>query len=377
MKTASQSFRVEGKADHRGALRVLPAFEEGNATTLPLETTIVNPVSEPLWDEWISTHQDATIFHSSAWARVLVDTYHHFPCYLRFAARGSLVALVPMMEVSTLFTRTRGLCLPFSDYCPPLLSSSFGGDLVLKKLRQIGRERSWNYFELRDSSLLPEEAAISESYFGHTLDLSAGGTELTANFHSSVRRALRKAEQNRLTTSVRTTAEAMEQFYRLHLRTRRKHGVPPQPRAFFSNIQKHIIAPGRGFIVTVEYGSNPIASAMFFTFGRRAIYKFGASDERWQHLRGNNLAMAVAIKHLANGAFKTLDFGRTDKANAGLRRFKLSFGGCEREISYGKFSVSSDTWVRSRQPTWPNRLFRFLPAPVNGLAGVMLYPHLD
>ena len=80
----------------------------------------------------ISTHPDATIFHSTAWARVLVDTYGHRPCYVQMSLNGSLLALVPMMEVQSALTRSRGICLPFSDYCAPLTFSSFGHELDAK-----------------------------------------------------------------------------------------------------------------------------------------------------------------------------------------------------------------------------------------------------
>ena len=202
---------------------------------------------------------------------------------------------------------------------------------------------------------------------------------MSANFGSSVRRALRKAERSELTTRTRTDAEAMAQFYSLHVRTRRKHGAPPQPRRFFANIQKHVIDAGLGCIITAGKAKHPIAAAIFFTLGRNAIYKFGASDERWQEFRPNNLVMAEAINFFADSSVRTLHFGRTDKANGGLRRFKLSWGAAEGEISYGKFAVSTDNWVQAGTPisSLSNHIFRALPARLNRLAGVLLYPHLD
>ena len=66
----------------------------------------MNPLVDSEWDDAISTHPDATIFHSTAWARVLVDTYGHRPCYVQVSLNGSLLALVPMMEVQTVLTRS-------------------------------------------------------------------------------------------------------------------------------------------------------------------------------------------------------------------------------------------------------------------------------
>src|SRR5437868_10121300 len=236
----------------------------------------MNPLVDSEWDDAISMHPDATIFHSTAWARVLVDTYGHRPCYVQMSLNGSLLALVPMMEVQSVLTRSRGICLPFSDYCAPLTFSTFGHEVVLQKLQPIARERRCSYFELRSHSIVPVDVPASESYYGHFLDLRIGPGALISNFSSSVQRAVRKAERSGLTVSIQSTPDAMAQFYKLHLRTRRRHGVPPQPRSFFINIQRHLISAGFGFIVLVECQKAPIAAAMFFKLGRHAV----RSEER-------------------------------------------------------------------------------------------------
>src|SRR5205814_3238412 len=280
-------------------LRSLPRLDDdkhAQSGASSLNAALMNPLVDREWDDAISAHPDATIFHSTAWARVLADTYGHRPCYVQISLNGSLLALVPMMEVQSVLTRSRGICLPFSDYCAPLTFSTFGHELVLQKLQQIARERRSSYFELRSHSIVPNDVPASESYYGHFLDLRIGPAALISNFSSSVQRAVRKAERSGLTVSIQSTPDAMAQFYKLHLRTRRRHGVPPQPRSFFINIQRHLIRTGFGFIVLVEYQQPPLAAAMFFKLGRHAVYKFGASDERLQELRANNLAMFEAIR---------------------------------------------------------------------------------
>jgi lipid II:glycine glycyltransferase (peptidoglycan interpeptide bridge formation enzyme) len=155
--------------------------------------------------------------------------------------------------------------------------------------------------------------------------------------------------------------------------------VPPQPQSFFINIQRHLINTGYGFIVLVESQKGPAAAAMFLKLGRHAVYKFGASDERLQELRGNNLVMFEGIRYLVEGGAETLHFGRTDKENEGLRRFKLSWGATEEEIRYARFEMASGSWKYSRdsRPALHKHIFRALPASLNRLAGAMIYPHLD
>lgn len=354
-------------------------FTDAQTAPRGVEATIVNPLREREWDQWADSHAENTIFHSTAWARVLAETYDHQPCYLRLCARGDLVALVPLMEVQSLVTRCRGVCLPFTDYCSPLLFNRFSKAFVFDKLRQVARERRWTYFELRGDSVVLEDAVACESYYGHKLDLRPGGSRLFSNFASSVQRAVRKAERTGLSATLHSNADAMHEFYQLHTRTRRRHGAPPQPRSFFASIQRNIINTGLGFVVLVSQGTRVVAAAMFFRRKSNAIYKFGASDARAQELRPNNLAIWKAIEVLADSGVETLHFGRTEIANEGLRRFKRSWGASEELINYFKFKTLNNSWITPSKSNvhFHRDIFRALPVTINRLAGAMIYPHLD
>src|SRR5439155_7559758 len=130
-------------------------------------------------------------------------------------------------------------------------------------------------------------------------------------FASSVRRAIRKAEKSGADVQVATSRDAILEFYRLHVRTRRRHGLPPQPLSFFKNIYEEIVKNGHGFVVLAKSGSRTFAAAVFFLIGKKALYKFGASDRSFQEFRGNNLVMWEAIKFLIDRGFTSLHLRRT------------------------------------------------------------------
>ena len=342
-----------------------------------MEFKLVNPLCDTDWDRLVSSHPDAVFFHSAAWARVLCRTYAHEPLYLRCSDHGELAALVPVMEIRSALTGRRGVCLPFSDGCDPLLFNPECYSLVIDHLAGMGRERAWKYFEIRGGCAPHASATPAVAYYGHRLDLRNGPENLLARAASSVRRALRKAERSGLT--VTANREGMQEFYRLHVRTRRRHGLPPQPVSFFRNIQEEIIQPGAGFIVLARMGSRPVAGAVFFRFNNSAIYKFGASDETFLEYRGNDLAMWEGISSLARHGCETLHFGRTSMDKPGLRRFKLAWGTVEERMEYFKFDVTQGKWGTHREngTGFYNAVFGRLPLAVNCMAGAMIYPHLD
>jgi lipid II:glycine glycyltransferase (peptidoglycan interpeptide bridge formation enzyme) len=209
--------------------------------------------------------------------------------------------------------------------------------------------------------------------------LRSGTEELITRFASPVRRAIRKAERSGVSALIVRNRQAIGDFYQLHVQTRRHHGLPPQPASFFLSIYEHIIKPGLGFIVLARYGSRSIAAAIFFRFGKNALYKYGASDKRFQELRANNLVMWQGIQFLARTGAETLHFGRTECENHGLRRFKFSWGTEEETIDYFRVDPSGRQCLASARHNsgFHTKIFGILPLVVNRLAGSMIYPHLD
>ena len=256
----------------------------------------------------VALHRDAGCFHTSAWAKVLHQTYNHHPFYLQFSRGRRLAALIPLMEVRSPFTGRRGVCLPFSDACEPLIFDPEAVDLVRDRLVRFARERRWKHLEIRGGKCFQPASSSAAKFYGHTLDLRRRVEELADRFDSPVRRAIRKAERSNVSVVVGRNRQAIDDFYRLHVQTRRRHGLPPQPASFFLNIYEHIIKPGLGFTVLAQRESRPIAAAIFFRFGKNALYKYGASDKRFQEFRANNLVMWHGIQFLAAHRCRKITF---------------------------------------------------------------------
>jgi hypothetical protein len=343
------------------------------------QSRFVDPRFGGEWDSLAQTHPDHDVFHSSAWARVLCNTYGHKPFYLQVNDEKRTVALLPLLEVAGSLTGRRGICLPFSDFCTPLLFENGVDRSLLSELSNLATTRGWKFFELRGGSA-PQAAVLpSTIFYGHEIDLSNGAQELFDRFAASVRRAIRKATKSSVVAEICRTPEALSAFYRLHLRTRRRHGLPPQPLKFFRNIQKEIIDKQFGFVVLARAASRPIAATVIFHNGNRALYKYAASDERYQQFRGSDLVLWKTIQFLAESGAHTLHLGRTSLDNSGLRRFKLGWAVEEQMLQYFRFEVASNSWLNNQilPGTWHKKIFGRLPLKFNQLAGAMIYPQLD
>ena len=356
------------------------SFVEPKTSDKSLQVRILDPINDPGWDHVVALHRDAGCFHTSAWAKVLHKTYNHQPFYLQFSGRHRLAALIPLMEVRSLFTGRRGISLPFSDTCEPPIFDPEAVGMVRDHLVRLAQERRWKHLEIRGGKFFQGALGPAEKFYVHTLDLRSSAEELATCFASPVRRAIRKAERSGVKAVVARNRAAINDFYHIHAQTRRRHGLPPQPLSFFLNIYEHIINRGLGFIVLAQHGPRPIAAAIFFCFGKNALYKYGASDKRFQGLRANNLVMWRGIQFLARNGAEKLHFGRTEQENEGLRRFKLSLNTQEETIDYFRVDPSGRHCLapaRSHDSGLHKKVFGRLPLLLNRVAGSMIYPHLD
>jgi len=344
---------------------------------IPVELKILNPLNIPNWDDLLLSTEGASFFHSAAWARVLSESYGYKPLYFTSIEGGKLSALVPLMEIKSFLTGRRGVSLPFTDYCSPIVGNRDQFHEVVEEIRKHGKEERWKYIEWRGAGDLFEQVAPSITYYRHILHLSSTEDVLLRSFRESTKRNIKKATKQGLKVHILRSPEAVKTFYGLNCLTRKDHGLPPQPYNFFRRVYEHIISKEKGFAVLGFYDENPVAGAVFFHFGKKAIYKYGASAKEYQHLRPNNLVMWEAIRHFGQAGFDTFDFGRCEPENSGLIQFKDGWGTIKKTVHYHKYDLRRESFIKST----PNvaayfSLFKKMPAPLLNLTGSLLYRHV-
>jgi hypothetical protein len=338
---------------------------------------ILNPLEYPNWDDLLLTAENASFFHSSAWARVLAESYDYKPIYFTSLENGSLASLAPFMEINSWLTGKRGVSLPFTDECPQIAPDSEISQKMVKPIIDYGEKAGWKYIEWRNGGYFPEEAITSDCYFTHYVDLTQIERRLFSNLRDSTRRNIKKATKSGVVLEIGQSRSSLKSFYRLNCITRKKHGLPPQPFSFFAKVYDYIISKGQGTVFSALHSGKTIASAIFFNLGRKVIYKYGASDPGYQNLRPNNLIMWEAIKYYRAQGFETLNLGRTEPGNEGLLRFKNSLGAKETALEYHKYDLKRKRFVKKQANTvgLAHKVFARAPVGMLRLLGRLLYRH--
>ena len=195
---------------------------------------IINPLDYSEWDSLVLSSEEYSFFHSSAWARVLCESYHYTPLYFTILNNGKLLALLPVIEVRSILTGCRGVSLPFSDHCEPILTEGVEHQDLMDYVLKYARECGWKFVEFRGGKHMPSDITHSTYFYCHSLDLHRSEQDILSTFRESTKRNIKKATKQGVKITIDQSVDSINAFYRLNCMTRREHGLPPHSLAYFS-----------------------------------------------------------------------------------------------------------------------------------------------
>ncbi len=344
----------------------------------PVAPVLLDPLADPRWAAFAAGAPGGSVFHHPAWLRLLREEYGYpmAVCGLA-AADGRLVAGLPVARVASRLTGRRLVALPFSDHCVPLVEAGAPpgtAAALAAALAALCREDDAP-LEVRGTGEALRDAPASARFHHHLVALEPDVAAVERRFRrSQVLRGVRRAVREGLRTERRTDVEGLEQFYRLHVATRARLGVPTQPRRFILRFAE-LFAAGLGFVLVVHAGAEPLAAAVFLTAGTVMTYKYGASDARALARRPNNLLFMEAIRWGCAHGMATLDLGRTDWGHESLRAFKLAWGSEEQELRYRVLGGRPVGGRSHRADRVLGTVLRRSPPLLSRAVGEVLYRH--
>ena len=345
---------------------------------------VENPVEDASWSELLDRHPAASVFHTPGWLSALRQTYGYEPFVVTTSPGQALENGVVVCRVKG-WTSRRLVSLPFSDHCDPLVNGSEDLSEILACLAGEARTAGWSSVEFRPRALAGQgfEMAAracalkpSSKYCLHRVDLRTNAAEIFRRFHpSSMQRAIRRAEREGITCESGTSNQLLASFYRILRLTRRRHGLPPQPIAWFRNLVACL--GDRVSIHVASKDGQPIASIMTLSFKNTLSYKYGGSDASRHRLGGMPFLFWRLIQDAQARGFAEMDLGRSDLDQPGLIAFKDHLGATRSTLTYYRYPERQLDAARS---DWMSRvargLFARLPDATLDLAGRLLYKHL-
>lgn len=337
-------------------------------------------------------HPLASVFHTAGWLEALARTYGYRPFAVTTDENGPLGSAVPFCEITS-WGSNKLVSLPFTDHCDLLVRTALERDCYLEALRSEVDSGRWRSVELRprrptrdgtESEVVqdvplekqPTRPPLNQrGYCFHSVDLSASLPEVFARFHrSNTQRAIRRAEREELSYETGRSDGLLESFYALLRLTRRRHGLPPQPVAWFRNL-----AACLGDAVTIHIASKngrPVAAILTLRFKRTMVYKYGGSDAEYHRLGGMPFLQWRAMEEAKAAGCVEFDLGRSDWDQPGLLAFKDHLGAARSTLEYYSYPAAR-ACGRSRVLTRAaGQVISRLPDFALDFTGRILYRHL-
>ncbi len=324
------------------------------------------------WQELIEAQPDSTIFHHPRWIELLMEQYGFRLQIPAIKRDGRILAAIPFLETKNLCGERKLVSLPFTDYVQPLTMEQQALEDLCVALRTVPKPKVESVVIRGDA---PIRGVDTDSQnVRHELCTSRPLCEIEASFADSLKRNLRKTRARQLQFQRSTDESAMETFYRLHVMTRQKLGVPVQPKSFFRRLSEQVLQRGFGFVGVVTKENEPIAAAVFLTYNNRMIYKYAASHSNALEHRPNDCLVHNGIRLATEEGFKWFDFGISSKQQQGLCRFKRKWGATESDVYYNYVTGTvQQTLENSRAARLASLAIRFGPKFVCRSLGEVFY----
>jgi len=345
---------------------------------------VEDPIGDPRWTELLERHPAASIFHSPQWLDALRRTYGYEPFVVTTSTGPTLENGIVLCRVTGWASR-RLVSLPFSDHCAPLVESSEDLSELLSHLTGNMQTAGWGSVELRPPAAAGQPFGFDaragdlqpgDRYCLHRLDLRTEITEIFRQLHpSSTKRAIRRAEREGLAYEVGTSDRMLGSFYQLLRSTRRRHGLPPPPLAWFQNVVACL--GDHAAIHLASKDGQPIASLLTLSFKKTMLYKYGCSDAAYHAMGGMPFLFWRLIRDARARGFAELDLGRSDIDQPGLIAFKDHLGATRSALTYyrypkGKRQLAGNNWMLRLA----KQVFARMPDAALDLAGKSIYKHL-
>ncbi len=165
------------------------------------------------------------------------------------------------------------------------------------------------------------------------LDLCTGEEELLASFKPKWRYNIRLAERKGVRVDLHCSRDRLPVFYSLLEETCARDGFLVRGIRYFENMWDVLADAGYMQLVLTYHDDSPVAGALVYRFGDRAMYTYGASSNLHRNVMPNHLMQWTIIKWARDAGCKWYDFrGVSPRRQAdpddhlqGLNRFKEGF----------------------------------------------------
>jgi hypothetical protein len=369
------------------------------------------------WEEFVSSHPDALIYHHPEWLMALEGEYGQKYVTLGCEDQhGNLSAVLPLMYTEGLplsfgrmSTGRRLSSLPRTPVVGPLaLNPEAAGIVIARAIELANSERGlqleiksnvgelnasvdgltcvpWRPTYVRELPPLMENASCEKcrdcaSVLPCASCHSCGGLRFgNARRQHKVNWAVSKAIKLGLAVRDAESEEDLAKWYRLYLQTMRHKAVPPRPYQLFEGLW-HYLRPTHKMRLLLAVHSKLgqeriVAGSILLQSGQTVFYAFTGCAPKDFDLHPHDLLQLEAIRGACRRGFRQYDFGEVTEENATLAQFKTKWGANPVPL-YRYYSPAPNERNSSGNGSFihsARRVWRLLPLKATKVLGDLIY----
>lgn len=356
---------------------------------VPIQTVIPWEFAE--WDRYVAAHSDATVYHTSAWCRIVAEAGGYRPQCLAAVEDGRVTGVLPLMEIRSVLTGKRLTALPFSDECFALADTTAVARELIASAIKVRDERGLGQLEMRGApavagvegrseDLAAESGLSSNSHYNcYRIPLRDDTEALRMTFgKKAVRQTINKSLKLGVTVRRGTSEDDVREFYRLYVLNRKQHGIPPQPLQLFLTMARRLRDQPQAIVYLAEFEGTNVASLLSLRYNGVTFLKYEGIDLDYRHVLPVHPMLWTSIREAAEAGDRWCDLGRTAADNAGLNDFKRRWGTVLSPMPY-YYHPPGEGLAVAKTDSWKYRLFtgvfRRLPASLSARIGARIFRH--
>lgn len=352
-------------------------YDHSHASSPRLEVQRATAADRSRWDQYVSQHPEATLFHAFAWRDSIVEAFDHRTHYLIASQDEAIVGVLPLVVIASRLFGRRLVSVPYGVGGGVLADDDEIVSLLFGEARKIASEENAGSIDLRSSRALVPTIDTIDRYVGFERELPTDTEEVLDWLPRKARAAARNG-RDKFGLEVSFGDEHLREVWELYAVNMRRLGSINYPFRFFERLIAN--TPEQHWVCIVKHQGQPVTGLVTFLFRDRVLpYFFGASDESRSCSAANFTYFSVMQRAVAVG-YRIFDFGRSRRDNPGSYDFKRFHGFEPQPLGYQRWSANERQRV-DVSPSNPmfqpvRRMWSLMPLAVTRPLGSYLSRHI-
>jgi FemAB-related protein (PEP-CTERM system-associated) len=330
-----------------------------------------------IWDRYVRSHADGTLFHTVAWMDSVRATFGHRPHYLLARSGTEVAGVLPLFEVRSLLAGTMLVSVPYAVAGGIISDTSAATNGLLREAKRIANSVGAGTIDFRSERPRSDELVTVDRYVTFRRELPDRADDVLDWLPRKARAAARNAETKHGLT-VEFAERHLLAVWRLYCRSMRRLGSICYPFEFFEALRERHRADA--FVQVARYRGKIIGGLMSFRYGDVFMPYFVGCDERFNGFNTNNFVYMSAMRKAVELGCRVFDFGRSRVDNKGSYDFKRFHGFEPRPLGYQRYVREGSACVELT-PNNPKfrvlrQVWRRLPMPICRRLGAWASHHI-